>query len=371
MINMISSITASKSFSFKEHPRRTIPIFLFAIAIIIFSLGLALGVVGLASNTNTLPDWLKNTVVALKTKGLIGVMAVSYVGSAILAEYAGPIHSKSVLANEWKALRKTKIDRMFLTATRVPRAILSTAIDVALLPLAALLLLIASFRSNFDSQNPKRGKIPILQIHGSGFNEIEWAASWPWLSKKAYGSVFTLNLDGLASNEHHMGIDDYARGKIRDKIREILALTGMNEIILVGHSMGGLAAAFYAENCAELDGIKVRHVFTIASPWHGAPILNCQSENTKPKRYVQMTENSEFLKSLVQTALQSENAGMRNYYSMGTTMDFMVPGGSSLLSGKRERSRLFFWLGHYGVIAYPATWVQMRKWLDPIYKIGK
>ena len=242
-------------------------------------------------------------------------------------------------------------------------------IDIAFLPVAGLLLLIACCKSNYDSTHPKRNKIPILQIHGSGFCEIEWAASWPWLSKEEYGSVFTLNLDGLASNEPHMGIEDYARGKIRDKIRAIKQLTGQNEVILMGHSMGGLVAAYYAEHCAVEDGTTVRHVISIATPWHGAPLLNCKNEQEKPKRYKQMSENNDFLRDLAGKALQSDGSGRRTYYSIGATTDFMVPGASSLLTGNKNHSRVYSWLGHYGIIAYPGPWLQIRSWLNPIYRV--
>ncbi len=352
----------------QQHPKRACAVTLFAIAIILFSVGLTLGSIGLAAPHNALPLWLKSTVTALGRNGCIGVIVGGYVTSTALAKLAGPIHSKELLQKEERVNPKTRFDRMFETATRVPRVILSTALDIAFLPVAAILLLIACCKSNYDSSNPKKNKIAILQIHGSGFCEIEWVASWPWLSKEAYGSVFTLNLDGLASNEHHMGVDDYARGKIRDKICEIKQLTGQNEVILMGHSMGGLVAAYYAEHCAEEDGTTVNHVISIATPWHGAPLLNCKDENEKPKRYTQMTENNDFLTALAKTALESDTTRKRTYYSIGSTTDFMVPGASSILTESQNNNRIYSWLGHYGIIAYPGTWIKIRSWLNPIYQ---
>lgn len=364
-----SLITEQKNdVTYVHPPKRAYAITLFAVAIILFSVGLILGTIGLAANQSSLPLWLKPTVTSLGKNGCIGVIAGGYISSTLLAECAGPIHSNALLQNEARVNPKTKFDKMVETATRVPRAILSTAIDIAFLPVAALLLLIACGKSNYDTSHPKQDKIPILLIHGSGFNEIEWVASWPWLNKEEYGSAFTLNLDDLVSNEDHMGIDDYAM-KVRDKIRKIKQLTGQNEVILIGHSMGGLVAAHYAEEFATNEEMTINHVISIATPWNGAPILNCKSENEKPKRYKQMSEGSAFLTELSHKALQSNANQLRTYYSIGSTTDFMVPGASGILTNNPNNNRIYSWLGHYGIIAYPGTWLTIRSWLNPIYQV--
>jgi triacylglycerol lipase len=334
-----------------EVPYRKKAALLFAIAVILFTLGTVFGSLGLSQ-----PAYK-----SIGMKGSIILIAGGYVSSAFIAEIAGPIHSKGLLANEPKKNRVIEI------ATRVPRAILSTVFDLVMLPIAGILLLIAACRSNYDTNNPKKDRIPILQIHGSGFCEIEWVGSWPWLSKEQYGSVYTLNLDGLASNQHGKGIDDYAEEKIRAKIKAIQQATGQNKIILMGHSMGGLVASYYAENFAALDGIEVENIITIATPWHGAPLLNLQNEAEKPKRYKQMSENDPFLPNLRGQAEASIAAKKRNYYSIGSTTDFMVPGASSLLRTDDARNQLYTWLGHYGIILYPGTWLQVRSWLDTMY----
>lgn len=366
-----STITPSPSGSLdtQQGPNRRRVITLFAIAIILFSSALSVGTMGLAAKQSALPLWLKSVVTLLGKRGCMGVIAGGYVASSLLAAYARMIHTHDLLRNEEQIQQpKTTCEKMLETATRIPRMLFSTVIEVGLLPVAGILLLLSCYRSNYDSSHPKKDKIPILQIHGSNFCEIVWVASWPWLNKKEYGSIFTVNLDGLITNKHSMGIDDYAKGKMRDKIREIKQLTGQNEVILIGYSMGGLVAAYYVENCAAEEGVTVKHVISIATPWHGAPILHCKNEITKPKRYKQMTEHNAFLTDLVKKALETNEMKKCTYYCIGSTTDVIAPGASSILTRNHKNNKMYSWLGHCGIIAYPGTWLAIRSLLDLIYK---
>ena|ERR1700722_7479770 len=72
------------SFAIQHHPQRACAITLFAIAIILFSIGLSLGIMGLATHQNALPLWLKSTVNTLGKEGSIGVLAGGYVSSGLL-----------------------------------------------------------------------------------------------------------------------------------------------------------------------------------------------------------------------------------------------------------------------------------------------
>src|SRR5262249_43601080 len=118
-----------------------------------------------------------------------------------------------------------------------------------------------------------KDKVPILLIHGSRSNEAQWVVGRQFLKKEEYGSVFSLNLDGLVSNDPKKGIEDYAR-KVSEKIAEIKARTGQNEVILIGHSMGCVVAGYYAEYLARSESTIVKHVISFASPWQGSPFLD-------------------------------------------------------------------------------------------------
>ena len=85
------------------------------------------------------------------------------------------------------------------------------------------------------------------------------------------------------------------------------------------------------------------------------------------KRYRQMSSDDPFRRNLVAQALDSERAGRRNYYSIGSTTDFAVPGLTSMLTEDPKRQRVFSYMGHYGIITFPRVWAQVRSWLDVIY----
>lgn len=264
---------------------------------------------------------------------------------------------------------KSNNEQMTESVTYIPRQICATLMDIALLPAAGILIIVAATcKPKFDPETPKTDLTPILLLHGSGFNETEWILGRQYLKKENYGSVFSLNIDGLASNDPKMGIDDYAGGKVREKIKKIAELTKQNRIILIGHSMGGLIGGYYAEYFSKEDGIDVEHVISIGTPWKGAPLLG-KSETNKSKRYQQMSCDSPFLKELVSKALCSERAGIRNYYNSGASTDFIVPGSKSNITEDPRRQRNFNLLGHYSLICSPSLWKQIRVWLDFAYEL--
>lgn len=268
-------------------------------------------------------------------------------------------------------LPQTKFQKMIEVVTRIPRAILAIIIDLSLLAPAAILVIIAMCGVKFDPTEPKQDKIPILLIHGNGFNETEWVLGRQFLKKEHYGSVFSLNYDGLLTNDSKMGIDDYAKEKISHKIKEIKKATGQNEIILIGHSMGGLIASQYAENIAVDDKTTIKHIISIATPWQGAPLLNFVPESMISKRLQQMSPHNPWRKNLVENALKSERMGTRKYYHLNSTTDIMAPSPYSNLSEDPRRQYTLSYLGHYGIIGSPHVWWQIRDWLDKAYDQNK
>lgn len=278
------------------------------------------------------------------------------------------------------ALPKTSAEKMLEIATKIPRVALTLAIDCMLLPGALVLLLVACSKAdlNPNKDTVKVKKIPILLLHGSGFNETEWVVGRQFLKKDEYGSVFSMNYDGLVSNDSSKGIEDYARDKVSKEVKRIKELTGSDEIIIVGHSMGGLIAGYYAEFLAEPN--EVKHVISIASPWQGSPTIDsfwklggpCSKEK-ETKRHQQMSvsggtkDDPLFRQTLVNKALQSERNGKRKYYNIWSSTDYAVPGRHGNLTEDPRRQRSFSYLGHYALVASPQVWIQARLWLDEIY----
>lgn len=253
--------------------------------------------------------------------------------------------------------------------------------DILLLPFAAGLLATAKLGYNFNP-NPediKKGKTPIVLLHGNYFNESEFVVGRYFLNKEQYGSVFSFNLEGYLSIDKEKGIDDHAYGKAREKIKEITKITECNSVILLGHSMGGVIATFYAENIAEEDEIEANHVFTVDSPVKGTPTLDFIwtniSENIRSiKRMHQMSisggksVHKGFAQNLSQQAWDSEAKGIRNYYSIHSLADWAVPFESGMLTKIPDRVFTYNYLGHYGPIADPRTWIWVNSHMDTIYK---
>lgn len=284
------------------------------------------------------------------------------------------------------ALPKTKFQKMMSTITKIPRIIMTILSEIIAAPCVFILLLLACAKTNFNPKphQVKKNQIPILLLHGSGFNESEWIFGRQFLRKKEYGSVFSLNLDGKISNDPNKGIEDYAQEKVRDEVKRIRDLTGCDKVILMGHSMGGMIAGYYAEHFSKDDGIKAEHVISLASPWHGAPLVDRSwkiggifAKRHETKRHQQMSvsggtaSDPTFRRRLVAKALDSERKGLRKYYSLWSTTDYAVPKAHGDLTEDPRRQRSFNFLGHYSIAAWPGVWLQTRAWLDEIYAAEK
>nr|NGX55452.1 2-succinyl-6-hydroxy-2,4-cyclohexadiene-1-carboxylate synthase [Chlamydiota bacterium] len=243
------------------------------------------------------------------------------------------------------------------------RTLFSIALDLTLFPIAGGLVVMAKlWKSNFDPQDDQinKAQIPILCLHGTEANETTLLGGVPFLKRENYGSVFTLSYDGLVIHDQKKGPEDYvaAEGTVTKKIEEILKKTGQSQIILIGHSMGGLVSAEYAK--AHPD--KVKAVITIATPFGGAPALKPVPKGLLPRRYKQMSVGSSYLRDL-NNAVSKSTVPFRNICS---TIDVAVPNKSGIVSNARS-TKVFTYLGHIGIIVWPGTWFQVRHWLNEIY----
>jgi triacylglycerol lipase len=131
--------------------------------------------------------------------------------------------------------------------------------------LTALYVLFQPFEMWFV-RHPKRasadGALPVILIHGIYCN----AASWWWMHRRLAASVS--NPIHLLDVEPPWGsIDEFARQLARC-IERVCADTGAQQVVLVGHSMGGMVS----RACLTLPGIahRVVKVVTIGSPHHGS-----------------------------------------------------------------------------------------------------
>jgi triacylglycerol lipase len=102
-------------------------------------------------------------------------------------------------------------------------------------------------------------RTPLLLIHGYQCNR----GFWFWLRRRLEAAGWTVATHSL--EPVFADIDDYADG-IAQRVDEVLAATGAAQLILVGHSMGGLACRAYLRRHG---GRKVARLVTLGSPHQG------------------------------------------------------------------------------------------------------
>jgi pimeloyl-ACP methyl ester carboxylesterase len=126
-----------------------------------------------------------------------------------------------------------------------------------------------------DRLGKAAGRPPLLLIHGYQCNRGFWFRLRPWLEAAGW-TVATHNLEPAWAD-----IDSYADG-IERRIDEVLAATGTQQVILVGHSMGGLVLRAYLRRHGRE---KVARIVTLGSPHQGtrlAPLgLGCNARQMR------------------------------------------------------------------------------------------
>ncbi|MEO8137580.1 MAG: alpha/beta fold hydrolase, partial [Betaproteobacteria bacterium] len=129
-----------------------------------------------------------------------------------------------------------------------------------LLMFSLVLPFIPARRSVLDRPAGKPlSRLPILLLHGLACNRGNWFWFRHQLESRGY-AVFTVDVTPPFSH-----IANFAP-QVARAVDEILAATGSDRLVLIGHSMGGLVARAYLDQSGR---DKVAHVITLGSPHHG------------------------------------------------------------------------------------------------------
>ena len=109
---------------------------------------------------------------------------------------------------------------------------------------------------------------PVLLLHGFFSSRRTFDVLERRLRRDGYG-VFSLDLGGLRGTSIGRGVDDLA-DLVRAKVERIYARNpGLGPLTIVGHSKGGLIAAYYVK---KLGGWRrTRALVTLGTPYRGTP----------------------------------------------------------------------------------------------------
>ncbi len=191
---------------------------------------------------------------------------------------------------------------------------------------------------------------PILLVHGYLHNQI----SWLWFARQLrkhmnIGPIYTLNLSPpLASIEQLANC-------VQAKVEEIETTLGTKNVILIGHSMGGLVCSHFAEHLATPDTVK--SVITIGTPFQGTrtAVLGF-GENAN-----EMMPHTAYVSELKQRIEKSSVP----YYTILSKMDnLIIPWQSALLDTATEERRLILAdQGHLQLLLSSRVIQQVLKWV--------
>lgn len=165
------------------------------------------------------------------------------------------------------------------------------------------------------------GRRGVVFVHGFFCNRGFWT---PWLRRVAAARrpFVAVNLEPVFGS-----IDDYA-ATIEQAVRAVTRASGLPPL-LVGHSMGGLAARAWLR--AGANAARVHHVVTIGAP-HGGTWLGRFSRFSSGR---QMALGSDWLRQLAQDAARGPQPGWTCWYSNCDNVVF--PSSSATLPSARNR----------------------------------
>jgi pimeloyl-ACP methyl ester carboxylesterase len=146
--------------------------------------------------------------------------------------------------------------------------------------------------------------------------------------KLAYGlldSACKPKLSDTISGIHLLSFRQRGRGKsikfFAEDLRAKININGHKHVTLMGHSRGGLVAAYYAEHFAALDGVTVHGAVLINSPVRGAMLamrpLSYISESVR-----EMETNSQFTNALSARIIKANK--QKKYYFVASRNDSIV-----------------------------------------------
>jgi pimeloyl-ACP methyl ester carboxylesterase len=167
---------------------------------------------------------------------------------------------------------------------------------------------------------PDSRHLPVLLLHGYGCNSGYWARLLPRL-ERARISHATLDLEPLFGS-----IEAYVPA-IEQAVAALCRRTGAGQVIIVAHSMGGLAARAWLR---AQGARRAAHVLTLGTPHHGTRLAGLGAGvNAR-----QMVCGSPWLAALAASEDAPRRALITSLYTWHDNI--IAPQDSSVLEGARN-----------------------------------
>jgi len=129
-------------------------------------------------------------------------------------------------------------------------------VSIARSPLRMIL-----YRWLMPDPEPSPAALPIVLLHGVGCNAGFWSGFRRDFERRGVGPLYALSYGPPLHS-----IEEFA-DQLALMIATIEAATGARQVVLIGHSMGGLVARAYLRR---YGAAKVRRLVTIGTPHHGS-----------------------------------------------------------------------------------------------------
>ncbi len=110
-----------------------------------------------------------------------------------------------------------------------------------------------------DSTRP-----PVILVPGYGMNRSCFLFFAFYLKKRGFPWVWIVN-----NRPHSAGIPVYAQ-RLADAVRRMQSASGAARVDIIGHSAGGVIAAWYVNNLG--GAAHVRRLVTVGTPWRGTRV---------------------------------------------------------------------------------------------------
>jgi pimeloyl-ACP methyl ester carboxylesterase len=220
---------------------------------------------------------------------------------------------------------------------------------LALLAITVLRLLrLSSPKKIRPNITQERGSAkPILLVHGYCHDSSAWAYIQGQLARETFSPIYTIDL-GYPFHSMH----EYAK-RVTERAEQIKKETGQTDLILIGHSMGGLISSIVAMKEAQ----SISSVFTIASPMSGTHMAKIGvGPNAR-----EMQPRSPLISDLNKQLGAETNI---RFYHIGTKTDqIVIPGSSALRGHHPQREFLFEDMGHASLLFSPRVVGLLVHWL--------